>query len=186
MKKITLVLTIGLLSTVAFSKSTSAQNSFIYNSLPNDKTLMADVLAMSVPHNTSHAGSYVPDTKTIHAKAIKDFEGRFNHIANAMWFANQDGYEAYFVQEGFGNRAFYDKNGQWKYSLIFYNEFKLPKDLRANIKSTYWDMDIIQVEEVQYADDIEYIIMLQNKSSIKVLKLNQEGEVKILQDLKRQ
>ena len=43
MKKITLVLIIGLLSTVAFSKSTSAQNAFVYNSLPNDKTLMADV-----------------------------------------------------------------------------------------------------------------------------------------------
>jgi hypothetical protein len=185
MKKITLVLTIGLLSTVAFSKSTSAQNSFVYNSLPNDKTLMADVLAMSDPHNTSHAGSYIPDTKTIHAKAIKDFEVRFNHI-NAIWFADKDGYEAYFMQEGFGNRAFYDKKGHWKYSLIFYNEFKLPTDLRVAIKSTYFDMDIKQVEEVQYPDESAYIIMLQGKSSIKVLKISQEGEIKILQDLGRE
>ena len=186
MKKITLVLTIGLLSTVAFSKSTSAQNSFDYNSLHNDKTLITDVLAMSDPHNTSHAGSYVADTKTIHAKAIKDFEGRFNHINNAMWFADQDGYEAYFMKEGFGNRTFYDKKGHWKYSLIFYNEFKLPTDLRVLIKSTYLDMDIKQVEEVQYPDGIAYIVVLQDKSSIKVLKINQEGEIKILQDLTRE
>ena len=186
MKKITLVLTIGLLSAVAFSESTSAQNSFVYNSLPNDKTLMADVLAMSVPHNTSHAGSYVPDTKTIYAKAIKDFEVRFNHINNAMWFADKDGYEAYFMQEGFGNRVFYDKKGHWKYSLIFSNEFKLPTDFRAAIKSNYLDMDIKQVEEVQNPDGIAYIIVLQDKSSIKVLKISQEGEVKILQDLRRE
>ena len=186
MKKITLVLIIGLLSTVAFSKSTSAQNAFVYNSLPNDKTLMADVIAMSVPHNTSHAGNYAPDTKTIHAKAIKDFEGRFNHINNAMWFADQDGYEAYFTQEGFGDRVFYDKKGHWKYSLIFYNEFKLPTDIRTEIKTTYFDMDIKQVEEVRYPDEVAYIVMLQDKSSIKVLKISQEGEIKILQDLNRE
>jgi hypothetical protein len=186
MKKITLVLTIGLLSTVAFSKSTFAQNSFVYNSLPNDMTLMANVLEMSAPHNTSHAGSYVPDTKTIHAKAIKDFEGRFNHINNAMWFADQNGYEAYFMQDGFGDRVFYDKKGHWKYSLVFYNEFKLPTDLRAAIKSTYLDMEIKQVEELQYPDEVAYIVVLQDKSSIKVLKISQDGELKILQDLNRE
>jgi hypothetical protein len=186
MKKITLVLTIGLLSTVAFSKSTHAQNSFVYNSLPSDKTLMAKVLEMGDPHNTPHTGNYAPDTKNIHAKAIKDFEGRFNHINNATWFTDKDGYEAYFMQDGYGDRVFYDKKGQWKYSLVFYNEFKLPTDIRAAIKSTYFDMDIKHVEEVRYPDEVAYIVMLQDKSSIKVLKISQEGEVKILQDLNRE
>lgn len=186
MKKITLVLIIGLLSTVAFSKSTSAQNAFVYNSMPNDKTLMAHVLEMGDPHNTPHSGNYVPDTKTIHAKAIKDFEGRFNKVNNAMWFADQDGYEAYFMQDGYGDRVFYDKKGHWKYSLVFYNEFKLPTDIRTEIKTTYFDMDIKQVEEVRYPDEVAYIVMLQDKSSIKVLKISQEGEIKILQDLNRE
>src|SRR5882762_5510520 len=140
MKKITLVLTIGLLSTLAFGKSIYAQNAFVYNSLPNDKTLMAYALEMDVPHQTPHAVNYIPDIKTIHAKAIKDFEGRFNHINNVTWFTDNDGYEAYFIQDGYGDRVFYDKEGRWKYSLIFYNEFKFPKDLRAAIKSTYFDM----------------------------------------------
>jgi hypothetical protein len=186
MKKITFVLTIGLLSIVAFGKSTYAQNGFAYNSLPNDKILMAKVLEMSVPANSPHAGNYVPDTKNINVKAIKDFEGRFNHVNNAMWFADRDGYEAYFTQDGYGDRVFYDKKGHWQYSLIFYNEFKLPKDLRAAIKSTYFDMDIKQVEEVRYPDDVAYIVMLQDKSSIKVLKISQDGELKILQDLNRE
>jgi hypothetical protein len=186
MKKITLVLIIGLLSILVFGTNTQAQNKFVYNSLPNDKTLMENVMNMGGPHNTSHGGSYVPDTKTIHAKAIKDFEGRFNHINNAMWFADQDGFEAYFTQEGFGDRVFYDKKGHWKYSLIFYNEFKLPTDLRAALKSTYMDMEIKQVEEVQYPDEVFYIVVLQDKSSIKVLKITNEGELKILQDLNRE
>ena len=69
---------------------------------------------------------------------------------------------------------------QWKYSLIFYNEFKLPTDLRAALKSTYLDMEIKQVEEVQTPDNVTYIVMLQDRSSIKVLKISQEGEVKII------
>jgi hypothetical protein len=185
MKKITSVLAIGLISILAFGKSTQAQNSFVYNSLPNDKTLMANVLEMGTPHNPSHAGKYIPDTRTIHAKAIKDFEGRFDHIMNATWFADQNGYEAYFIQDGYGDRVFYDKKGHWEYSIVCYNEFKLPTDLRAAIKSTYFDMDIKQIEEVRYPDDVAYIVVLQDKSSIKVLKINQDGEAKILQDLNR-
>ena len=186
MKKITLVLTIGLLSTIAFGKSIYAQNAFVYNSLPNDKALMANVLEMSVPHNTSHAGNYIPDTKTIHTKAIKDFEARFNNINNAMWFADPDGYEAYFIQDGNGDRVFYDKKGHWKYSLLFYDESKLPKNIRAAVKSTYFDMDIKQVEEVKNPDEVNYIVMLQDKSSIKVLKVSQDGEIQILKDLNRE
>ena len=103
-----------------------------------------------------------------------------------MWFADQDGYEAYFMQDGYGDRVFYDKKGHWKYSLVFYNEFKLPTDIRTEIKTTYFDMDIKQVEEVRYPDEVAYIVMLQDKSSIKVLKISQEGEIKILQDLNRE
>ena len=103
-----------------------------------------------------------------------------------MWFSDQDGYEAYFTQEGCGNRAFYDKKGHWKYSLLFYNEFKLPTDLRVALKTSFLDMEIKQVEEVQKPDQVCYIVVLQDKTSIKVVKITSEGELQILQDLNRE
>ena len=73
----------------------------------------------------------------------------FADANNAMWFSDNNGFVSYFVKDGYGDRVFYDKKGHWQYSLIFYGEDKLPRDVRAAIKSTYFDMSITLVEEVQ-------------------------------------
>jgi hypothetical protein len=186
MKKIIFAILLGFLAIIVPGLNTYAQNAIAYNSLINDKTLKANVLEMAKMNGSSHIGTNTPDIKNINTNALKDFQGRFDHISNAMWYSDPNGFEAYFLQDGFGNKAFYDKNGKWVYSLIFYDEYKLPLDLRATIKSTYWDMAIKVVEEVQNPDDKEYVVMLEGKSNIKVLKINPEGEVKILQDLSKE
>ncbi|MDP9041801.1 MAG: hypothetical protein M3N30_07450 [Bacteroidota bacterium] len=186
MKKIIYAILIGLPALLVSGSSTFAQNDFAYNSLINDKNLKDNVLEIASKNSLTHIGANVPDIKNISTKALKDFQGRFDHISNAMWYSDNNGYEAYFLKDGFGSRVFYDKKGKWTYSLIFYDEYKLPLDLRAAIRSTYWDMSIRIVEEVQNPDDKAYVVMLEGKSNIKVLKINPEGEVKILQDLSKE
>ena len=93
---------------------------------------------------------------------------------------------SYFVKDGYGDRVFYDKKGRWQYSLIFFGEDKLPRDVRAAVRSTYYDMPITLVEEVQTTEARVYIIHVEDKSSFKILKVNDECEMEIMQELSKE
>jgi hypothetical protein len=130
-------------------------------------------------------GTYIPDAKSINAKAVKDFQARFVD-ANAQWFTDHNGFVSYFVKDGYGDRVFYDKKGRWQYSLIFYSETKLPRNVRSAVKSIYFDMNITLVEEVQTPNGKIYIAHLEDQANIKILKVNDDGEMEIMQELTKQ
>ena len=183
MKKILFALSIGFSSIATFSNCSYAQNASMPVAFNDTKNFRSSVRDMAALESPADLGTYIPDAKSINSRAAKDFSARFNSVSNAMWFSDQNGFVSYFVRDGFGNRAFYDKKGRWQYSLIFYGEDKLPKDLRAAIKSTYYDMSITLVEEVQTNDGTGYVIHLEDKSNIKILKVNKDGEVATMQEL---
>ena len=45
----------------------------------------------------------------------------------------KSGFETYFIQNSFGDKAFYDKKGNYQYSMVTYGEKNLPKNLRAAV-----------------------------------------------------
>jgi hypothetical protein len=183
MKKTLIALSFGFTSILALGNCVHAQNSVspvAFNDSKNFKTSIRNLAALESP---AFMGTYIPDANTINAKAVKDFNVRFNHSSNAMWFSDRNGFVSYFVQNGYGNRAYYDKKGRWQYSLIFYGEDKLPRDIRTIVRSTYFDLAITLVEEVQTTEGMVYIVHLEDKSSIKLVKVNKEGEMETMQDL---
>ena len=178
MKKILFTLTIGFISLPG--SFALAQHGDAFIQIKNIKPSIVNLAAME---SLIFMGYYVPETKNINSKAIKDFQERYNNIKNAMWFSDQNGFESYFVQNGFGNRVFYGKKGHWLYSLILHTEHELPSDVRASIKSIYFDFAITLVEEVQTNYGVFYIVNLENKSDIKILKVNDLGEITILLEM---
>jgi hypothetical protein len=130
-------------------------------------------------------GDYMTDAKNLNTRAVKDFHRRYADTENALWYSTATGFEAYFVQDGFGDRVFYDKKGNWLSSMITYGESKLPKTLRAIVKSRYFDLSITLVEEYRNADAMTYIILVQDNSEIKVLQINQDNEITVLHELKK-
>jgi len=182
MKKILYSLVIGFSSVAVTVNCIYAQNASRFLT-PDYKTTIRQVDAMEFP---ATAGANIPDSKDVNLKAVKDFESRFTNASGVKWFFTNDGYEAFFLQAGSGNRALYDKKGRWVCSMITYDENKLPHDLRAQIRSTYYDMTISQVQEIQNPDHSVYIVTLQDKSTIRVIKINQEGEMKVLQELSKE
>jgi hypothetical protein len=183
MKKVLFALSIGFTSIAAFSNCAYAQYSaspIAFNDSQHFKTTIRNAAAMESP---SDMGTYIPDTKNVNVKATKDFKGRFADASNPMWFSDRNGLVSYFVKDGLGNRAFYDKKGRWQYSLLFYSQDKLPRDIRTIVRSTYFDMNITLVEEVQTNDGMVYLVHLEDKSNIKILKVSKEGEMETLQDL---
>jgi hypothetical protein len=169
----------------AISNCAHAQNAAQPVAFNDSKNFKATVRNMAALESTAYMGTYVPDVKEINTRAIKDFNARFNGANKAMWFSDRNGFTTYFIKDGFGDRAFYDKKGHWQYSLIFFSEDKLPRDVRATVKSAYFDMAITLVEEVQTTEARVYIIHLEDKANIKILKVNDQCEYEVLQDLSK-
>jgi hypothetical protein len=182
MKKVLFALTIGFTSLAALSNCAYAQNSASPVAFNDAKKFMPSIRYMAALESLADLGTYIPDAKNINAKAVKDFQVRFAD-ADAKWFSDGNGFVSYFVKDGYGDRAFYDKKGHWQYSLIFYGENKLPRDVRNAIRSTYFDLNITLVEEVQTNAGHVFIVHLEDKATIKILRVSDECEMETLQDL---
>ena len=131
-------------------------------------------------------GVYIPDITKVNARALKDFQIRFSGVSDARWFSDENGYYSYFNKDGFNDRAFYNRNGRWLYSLIYKTEDKLPKDVRTSIKSVYFDWTINVVEEIRTNDGMVYVVYLEDKSNFRVLKVSAENEIETMVNLVKQ
>jgi hypothetical protein len=183
MKKILIAFSIGFTSIAALSTCVYAQNSVTPVGFNDSKNFKSSVRNMAALESPAYMGTYIADAKTINNKALKDFSARFDNASDTRWFEDKNGFVSYFIKNGYGNRAFYDKKGHWQYSLLFYGEDKLPRDIRATVKSQYFDLAITLVEEVQTNDGMVYIVHLEDKATIKIVKVNKEGEMETMQDL---
>ena len=74
-------------------------------------------------------------------------------------------------------------NGLWIFSVLMYHEDQLPGKIRSMVKSQYYDMAISFVEELQYKDSKTYVFYLEDTSHIKIVKVSEDGECEIQQDL---
>jgi hypothetical protein len=129
---------------------------------------------------------YVPNIKEANARALKDFQSRFKDVEEAKWFSDENGYYSYFIKDGFNNRAFYNKSGRWQYSIIYKTEDKLPRDLRATVKSVYFDWNINVAEEIRTNEGVIYLVYMENKTNFRVLKLNSDNEMETFENIVKQ
>jgi hypothetical protein len=51
------------------------------------------------------------------------------------------------------------------------------------VKARYFDLAITLIEEVQTNNGMVYIVHLEDKSNIKILRLSQDAEMEILQEM---
>jgi hypothetical protein len=186
MKKVLFALAIGFISMTSLKSSVYAQNSENSVAFSNAKNFRLSIRNAAALESSASMGTYIPDAKSIHARAIKDFRTRYAGADNAMWFSYKNGFISYFVKDSYGSRVFYDKKGRWEYSLLFFNEDELPVNVRAAVRSTFYDLTITLVEEVQTPDSRVFICHLEDKATIRIVRVSDDGEMKILQDLTKE
>ena len=120
---------------------------------------------------------------SINMKALKNFQRSFKSAANASWYAVADGgFIASFKENDVQNSVAYDKKGNWVYNIKRYDEKHLPTDVRAQVKSTYYDFSITHVEEVLINDETIYIVHLEDATKMKTLRIC-NGDMQEVQDL---
>lgn len=168
MKKILVKSLVAFIAILFFSYSAKANGS---------------VRLIPTGHDSPNVYTLVADMSSVNKKAASDFKERFGNPEGTRWISDKDGFTSYFKADGFANKVCYDKKGNWMYSIVLYNESKLPKDVRASVKSVYYDMAITLVKEIQTVKGNGYVITLEDKTSIRIVKVNDAGEMETVQEI---
>jgi hypothetical protein len=162
MKKLFFRYTTGFIPFIALVSCAYAQSSTITTDLnPSSK---------EVAYNNPSAARGAT-TVSISTKAVKDFAKTFKKAGNASWFVIPDGYVAEFNQDGIETKVYYDRKGRWVGNLRSFLEDKMPRDIRHRVKSHYYDYTIYYVQEVTVADKIAYLVKIEDKTSMKTIRI---------------
>lgn len=123
---------------------------------------------------------------TINLHAIKDFKARFGNVKDERWYAIKEGFLAYFSRNGYSERAYYDRKGHWLASLIYADEHKLPANIRDLVRRAYYDQPITFVQVVEVPDHIVYLVHVEDKATLKILRVSEEGEMDVMNEFTKQ
>jgi hypothetical protein len=141
------------------------------------------VVSGSIQVRAQHAdNSYLLNLRTIGTsgpavKAVRDFWKREGDQKQEKWYKDAKGYLAEYQDGNFQGRFFYDKKGNWCYSIRTFGEKGLPEDIRRLVRSTYFDYGIFLVKEISEGEALVYIVDIEDTKSWKEL-LIQDGEMR--------
>ncbi|HEX7903981.1 MAG TPA: hypothetical protein VF487_08895 [Chitinophagaceae bacterium] len=136
---------------------------------------------MEFSKTTSPAGSSKIEMEIINHKALKNFSNQYKQVRNVSWEKLRNGFFARFVSDDIRATIYYDNKGNWLGSIKYYGEEKLAHEIRQIVKSTYYDYNIIGIQEVVTVDSPDvptYIITMEDRKHVKLLRIcNREMEV---------
>ncbi|HEY2648446.1 MAG TPA: hypothetical protein VGI38_04605 [Puia sp.] len=184
MKKTIFTIALGFSSVIMMSGNyILAQNSKKDFGPDLKKNFLPSLHSLAILQNPDLTDAQLLTRNEINIWVVRDFLNRFEKVENVLWFAiPKGGYEAYFVQDGFGDRVLYDKSGGWQASLLTYDEDKCDRDIRAAVKSAFFDYDIFLVRELHTVEGVEHIFYMEDKSSVRIVRVTKAGELEILQE----
>lgn len=108
----------------------------------------------------------------INAKALKYFQKLFPNVQDETWIVCKDGgIIARFAEDSIKTTVAYNKRGLWQYTLRYYNEKNLSKDIWKIVKSSYCDYNIEGAIQVIYQGNNIYIVYIQNEKNQKAIRV---------------
>jgi hypothetical protein len=125
--------------------------------------------------STKEVSKVIPlDQVNVHA--ARDFSKKYNGAQEITWVDGATGPSVYFKYNGVKMRSTYDRTGKREYTLRYFDDATMPKELRHLVKSTYYDYTIDNVTEVQRKEYVSYLVKMQNEKEFLTLKVI-EGEM---------
>src|SRR6476661_2613073 len=111
-------------------------------------------------------------TADVNFRVLKDFQKRFV-TANVTWDETDKAYIARFSANSIKTMVAYGKHGNWFYTIQRYDEKNLPADVRALVKSTYYDYTFLHIDEVNIPEQENsiYILLLQDNKHFKTVRV---------------
>jgi hypothetical protein len=132
--------------------------------------------------------SYKPGNQylnDVNIRAMRDFVSRYGDVTDAAWHRSNDSYIAVFYKDSIQHRVIYSNRGDLNYIMKYYEESRMPRNIRAQVKSTYYDYKIYVIQEIEVPEHpTVYIVNLQGETDWKKVKLCQ-GEMELMEEFKR-
>ena len=126
---------------------------------------------------------YEPST-AVNTKAMRDFKKTSPHIESEKWYSFKDGFAAKFTEDGIQRMVTYNRIGDWLYTISYYEEKQLPEDIRALVKSTYYDYTITVVQEITAHQQTVYLVHMQDANTWKTIRIADE-EMSVVEDFNK-
>lgn len=114
-------------------------------------------------------------------KSARTFWRMYGETKNEKWYSLPGGSLAQFETGGIAYRVVFDKKENWVYTLKQYKEKELPVQVRAMVKSVYYDYPITWVKEVNQSQYIVYLIHIENDREWKTI-LVAEDEMEVAEE----
>jgi len=125
--------------------------------------------------------STAKDAAVISMRALRDFAKAFKNVTGEKWYKVSDGFMASFTDNGIETKVAYDRKGVFHSILRTMNESQLPSDIRAVVKSRYYDYKILVAYEITHDADPVYIFKIEDSTTINMLRVA-DGEIEVITD----
>jgi hypothetical protein len=143
----------------------------------DSNSLLAGGVASAKPRK-----DYMNDINT---RAMRDFVSRYKDVTTEQWHKTNGNWVAVFFRDSVQYRVVYDKRGDLNFIMKYYEEPELARDVRARIKSVYFDYKIFIVQEIESPDhSTVYIVNLQGDTDWKKIKLC-DGDIEVMEQYKK-
>ena len=133
---------------------------------------------------SSHIKNQTAQLNDINMRAVRSFVKSFKIDSGVSWHKVKGGFVAEFMKDSSSIVAAYDYTGTCNYKLKRYAENKMPADLRAIVKSHYYDYVITLVTEIlipAQSEDIVYNVSMKAGHNYKTVQVC-NGEMLLLSD----
>jgi hypothetical protein len=160
--------TVFLIGALSFGVTTSAQD-YVFNK--------SHVTAVNPYHEK---GSKIVDEIDVNINAVRDFTKNFKNATDVKWVNHENGTSVYFSIDGAKMRSTYNTKGKREYSLKYYDESRLPTDVRHLVRSTYYDYGITIATEVARNERVSYLVKMENDKEYLTVKVN-DGELSVFE-----
>ena len=180
MKQITFISLTCLLLISTFSSY--PQNSNTVAKLYDDASLEKLSYSSIQPQNGILGTATPASAVEINNKAVRNFTKDYKKATGVKWMKTSGGqFAAYFSNDNIQSLVVYNKKGNYECMLRYYQEEKLPREIRGLVKSTYYDYDIYLITEVNRNEKIAYVVKMEDKTSWKTVKVV-DGEMEVMED----
>jgi hypothetical protein len=122
----------------------------------------------------------------IHVKAVRDFLKRDKTAADADWMVVENGFVVKYTGKNNSRcRTVYNSQGNFSYTIRQYYESNMLRDIRAMIKSQYYDYTITLVEEIeQPLKPLVYVVHMEDATTLKNIRVS-EREMEVIEEYKK-
>lgn len=110
----------------------------------------------------------------VNMRAVRDFKKSFGSATNVQWVRTENGTSVYFTKDGKSMRSSYNVKGNREYTLKYYDESGMSRNLRHRVKSNYYDHNIVIVTEVARNNEVYYLVKMENAKEYLTLRVTDD------------